>query len=89
MFEFEAEDNYLWPYAAHDDGGMYIDVEQVPYGELGIHRGSHIEATDGHIGHIGEFIVNPENEHITHLVLCEGHLWGKKMSLFPDQRLST
>jgi hypothetical protein len=30
------------------------------------------------VGRVDEFLVNPENEHITHLVMREGHLWGQK-----------
>jgi sporulation protein YlmC with PRC-barrel domain len=35
-----------------------------------------VEATDGKIGKVEGFMVNPENSHITHLVLEKGHLWG-------------
>jgi len=44
-----------------------------------VRRGTRVEATDGHVGHVDEFVVNPENGHITHSVMREGHLWGKKM----------
>jgi len=37
-----------------------------------------VEATDGPVGQVDEFLVDPENMHITHLVLREGHLWGRK-----------
>jgi uncharacterized protein YifN (PemK superfamily) len=42
-----------------------------------------VEATDGYVGHVDEFVVNPENGHITHLVMREGHLWGKKDVILP------
>jgi uncharacterized protein YrrD len=35
-----------------------------------------VEATDGTIGHVSEFMVNPANGHITHLILRRGHLWN-------------
>jgi sporulation protein YlmC with PRC-barrel domain len=78
-------DAVMWPYNSLDDNyhDMYIQVEQIPHNELAIHRGAHVEASDGHIGRVGEFIVNPENNHITYLVLLEGHLWGKKMVSIP------
>ena len=57
--------------------------EQVPPGELAVRRGTRVEATDGYVGHIDEFVVNPENGRITHLVLREGHLWGKKDVVIP------
>jgi sporulation protein YlmC with PRC-barrel domain len=30
------------------------------------------------VGKVDEFLVNPENSHITHLILRRGHLWGKR-----------
>ena len=78
-------DTVMWPYDSLDDSylDMYLQVEQIPHDELAIHRGAHVEATDGHIGTVDEFIVNPENNHITYLVLKEGHLWGKKSVTIP------
>jgi len=42
-----------------------------------------VDASDGHIGHVNEFLVDPLNGHITHLILREGHLWGKKDVTIP------
>ncbi len=38
---------------------------------------------DGRIGRVDEFLVNPTNSHVTHLVLREGHLWGQKDVTIP------
>jgi len=78
-------DAVMWPYDSLDDNylDLYLQVEQIPHDELAIHRGAHVEASDGHIGRVGEFIINPENNHITYLVLLEGHLWGKKSVAIP------
>ena len=56
---------------------------QVPPGDLAIRRGTQVEATDGIVGKVDEFVVNPVNCHITHLVMREGHLWGKKDVIIP------
>jgi len=56
---------------------------QIPPGELAIRRGTNVEATDGYVGKVDEFVINPENSHITHLVMREGHLWGKKDVIIP------
>ena len=56
---------------------------QIPPGELAVRRGTRVEAKDGYVGHVDEFVVNPENGHITHLVMREGHLWGKKDVIIP------
>jgi sporulation protein YlmC with PRC-barrel domain len=75
----ESDANY-WPYNSLENGyvEMFGQVEQIPHHELAIHRGSHVEAANGPIGQVDEFIVNPTNNHITHLILRRGHLWGKK-----------
>jgi hypothetical protein len=60
-----------------------VEEEQIPPGELAVRRGTRVEATDGYIGQVDEFVVNPENGHITHLVMSEGHLWGQKDVIIP------
>jgi sporulation protein YlmC with PRC-barrel domain len=60
-----------------------VDHQQIPPGELAIRRGTRVEATDGYVGKVDEFVVNPENGHITHLVMREGHLWGQKEVIIP------
>jgi hypothetical protein len=60
-----------------------ISFQQIPPGELAVHRGTRVEASDGYVGHVDEFVVNPENSHISHLVMREGHLWGQKDVIIP------
>lgn len=60
-----------------------VEEELIPPGELAIHRGTPVEAKDGHIGEIGEFLINPESGKISHLVLLKGHLWGRKEVSLP------
>jgi sporulation protein YlmC with PRC-barrel domain len=67
-------------------GAMYpptLQEEQIPDGTLSIHPGASVEATDGHVGQVREFIIDPQNDRVTHLVLREGHLWGKKDVTIP------
>lgn len=74
-----------WPYSTVDEGYFetYTSVEQIPHDQLAIHRGGQIYASDGHIGRVDEFVINPENSHITHIVMQRGHLWGKKSVTIP------
>ncbi|MCB0104024.1 MAG: PRC-barrel domain-containing protein [Anaerolineales bacterium] len=60
-----------------------VEHLQIPPGELAVERGTRVEATDGYVGKVDEFVVNPENGHITHLVMREGHLWGNKDVIIP------
>jgi sporulation protein YlmC with PRC-barrel domain len=67
-----------WPYQQVDMERVQVEHERIPVGELAIRRGARVEATDGYIGHVDGFLVDQTSEHITHLVLREGHLWGQK-----------
>jgi sporulation protein YlmC with PRC-barrel domain len=59
------------------------ELHQIPTGELAVHRGTRVEATDGYVGKVDEFVINPESTHITHLVIREGHPWGKRDVIIP------
>lgn len=56
---------------------------QIPFGELAVQRGTRVEATDGYVGKVDEFVVNPADSRITYLVMREGHLWGKNRVIIP------
>ncbi len=76
---YPAERYLVWPYVLPDGDGMAlmpIRHERIPDHELALHRGSWMMATDGHIGEVDEFIVDPADGHITHLILRKGHFWG-------------
>jgi len=81
---YEGGTYYIWPYVDYDDT-VQVPIEhlQIPPGELAVRRGTRVEATDGEVGQVDEFVIDPENGHITHLVLREGHLWGQKEVLIP------
>jgi len=73
----------VWPYAMYESIPMPLEHERIPTGEVAIRRGTHVAATDGDVGKVDEFLVDPENDAITHLVLREGHLWGQKDVTIP------
>jgi len=74
---------YLWPYMAPENEYLTVEYEHIPPGEMAFHRGARVEATDGYVGRIDEFLVDPANGQITHLVLREGHLWGQRDVTIP------
>jgi hypothetical protein len=73
----------MWPYVIPEDATAPLEEEHLPPGELAIRRGAQVHATDGKVGQVDEFLVQPEDGHITHLVLREGHLWGQKDVTIP------
>lgn len=81
--EYGEDDYRMWPYALPEDEVIPIEYERIPPGELAIRRGAHVRATDGRVGRVDEFLIDPASEHITHLVLREGHLWGQKDVTIP------
>jgi len=62
--------------------------ELIPAGELAVRQGARVEATDGHVGRVDEFLVDPRTGRITHLVLREGHLWGQKDVTIPVSQVA-
>ena len=55
----------------------------VPLGETDVQRGESVHALDGEIGKVQGFVVDPDDNHITHVLLQEGHLWGRKEVSIP------
>lgn len=69
---------YQAPYVTHKYDQVTIDEERIPEGEIALHRGATVEAADGHVGKVGELVIDPGSGEISHLILMKGHLWGKK-----------
>ena len=72
---------YMAEQAGWDMGtpaAVFVEHEAVPAGGLIVHKGAKVFATDGHAGKVDDFLVEKKTGRITHLILLEGHLWGKK-----------
>jgi sporulation protein YlmC with PRC-barrel domain len=66
-----------------------VTVDTVPVGEVGVRRGQPVLATDGAIGHVQGLVVDSGSGHVTHVLLQEGHLWGKKEVAIPISAVDT
>lgn len=64
-------------------GGGALIYDRVPAGEVQIRRGDRVEATDGEVGHVKGLVVDPQDGGVTHVLLAEGHLWGRKTVALP------
>jgi len=51
-------------------------------GEEQLQPGDHVHALDGEIGQVEGFLVDPGDQ-VTHILLTEGHLWGRKEVAIP------
>jgi sporulation protein YlmC with PRC-barrel domain len=64
-------------------GPQVVATDSVPLGEVEITRGQPVQATDGDIGHVQGLVIDFGSRHVTHVLLQEGHLWGKKEVAIP------
>lgn len=60
-----------------------ITRDRVPAGDIEVRRGEHVHASDGDIGRVQGLVVDPADHHVSHVLLEEGHLWGKKEVAIP------
>ncbi|MBC3839423.1 hypothetical protein GXW82_01995 [Streptacidiphilus sp. 4-A2] len=60
-----------------------ISYDRVPRGEVQVRRGEQVDARDGGVGQVKGLVVDPRDHGVTHVLLEEGHLWGKKVVGIP------
>jgi sporulation protein YlmC with PRC-barrel domain len=60
----------------------------VPRGETELRPGERVHAVDGEIGEVQGFAVDPDDHRVTHVLLKEGHLWGRKKVAIPVSAIS-
>ena len=60
-----------------------VTYNAVPLDEVEVCRGDHVHATDGHIGKVQGLVIDADSHHVTHVLLQEGHLWGRKEVAIP------
>jgi sporulation protein YlmC with PRC-barrel domain len=73
----------MWPYTVPVRQVIEDEHRMVSPEELAVRRGARVKATDGRIGQVDEFLVDPDSGYITHLVLREGLPWDKKHITIP------
>jgi sporulation protein YlmC with PRC-barrel domain len=62
---------------------MTVTYDAVPLDEVEVRRGEHVHATDGHIGKVQGLVIDPDSHQVTHVLLQEGHVWGRKEVAIP------
>jgi hypothetical protein len=60
-----------------------VTSDNVPEGESEVARHERVHCTDGEIGHLKGFAVDSADHRVTHVLLREGHLWGRKEVAIP------
>jgi sporulation protein YlmC with PRC-barrel domain len=85
-----------WPYyGLGGDMGLGVGglaqpiiYDKVPLGEVAIRRGERVHATDGDIGRVQGLVIDSGDNLVTHVLLQEGHLWGRKQVAIPIRAVS-
>jgi hypothetical protein len=60
-----------------------ITYDSVPLGKVEVRHGDRVHATDGEIGLVEGLVIDPGSRGVTHVLLQEGHLWGRKEVAIP------
>lgn len=59
-------------------------VDVVPAGEVEERRGDHVHAADGDIGQVRGLRIDPVSHQVTHVLLREGHVLGRRTVAIPS-----
>jgi hypothetical protein len=64
-------------------GAGPVVTDSVPEGDIAVYRGDRVHASDGAIGHVRGLVIDTASHHVTHVLLHEGHLFGRKDVAIP------
>jgi hypothetical protein len=64
-------------------GDTLPSVPDLSSGEVAVRGGEHVHATDGNIGEIQGLVIDSGSHQVTHVLLEEGHVFGRKVVAIP------
>jgi len=89
---YSAEQLLMWPYYSPIGGEDMPQAREaepagaygsLPPGEVGVRRNKRVYATDGEIGRVEGLVVDSGSHHVSHVLLQEGHLFGRREVAIP------
>ena len=75
------------------DGGSILRIPEketidvIPQGEVEERGGDHVHATDGDTGQVRAFRIEPDGGKLTHVLVREGHAWGRRDVAIPFDKV--
>jgi hypothetical protein len=60
-----------------------VTYDTLPAGEAAVRGGEHVHTTDGDIGQIQGLVIDSGSHQVTHVLLEEGHVFGRKIVAIP------
>jgi sporulation protein YlmC with PRC-barrel domain len=85
IFKYQIKPYLITPYAVIPGLHVPMKVEHIPAGELAVKKGASVEATDGTVGVVDEFLADPNDNCLSHLILREGRWSQKEVTVPMDQ----
>lgn len=64
----------------HEPTGIY---DSLPPGEVGVRRNQRVYASDGEIGRVEGLVIDSGSHHVSHVLLQEGHVFGRREVTLP------
>ena len=64
-------------------GPSSVTWDTLPFGEVAVRGGEQVHATDGDIGQVQGLVMDPGSRQVTHVLLQEGHVFGRKVVAIP------
>jgi hypothetical protein len=94
---YKPQDTLTLPYyglglaavTAADDPALIVTHDALPLGEVGVHRGDRVHATDGEVGMVKGLVIERRSHHVTHVLLQEGHLRVRRDVAIPISAVTT
>ncbi len=83
--DFSSGEVLVLPYYGLGPGNVTppVTMDALPLGEVAVRRDEVVDASDGQIGRVQGLVIDPVTHHVTHVLLQEGHLWGRKEVAIP------
>ena len=73
----------MWPHLIANLEMKTLEHENIPLHELAVHSGAVVEAKDGVIGYLEDFVVNPDDKHVTQIVIRTGRWFAHSRLAIP------
>jgi len=81
---------YMEPIVVPEKKIIQEKTYHIPKDELAVSRGAKVYSVDREaIGQVDEFLVDENGHHVTHLILREGHVLGKKDVFIPVSEIDS
>jgi sporulation protein YlmC with PRC-barrel domain len=80
---YESGAAYTSQYVLNDTAYDSVREENIPAGEMELHSGMRVEATDGKLGKLDELVLDAKSGEITHLLMRKGHAFGEREVIIP------